>query len=845
MKLFLLAFHHNPSSLAKRKEMAIQWLWCLFFILSSSSSSLLPVSATENSITTTNSISKNQTIVSAGGKFALGFFTPDNSTSSYLGIWYNTIPKLTVIWVANRASPIPKDSPAVLKISEDGNLAVLSGKEKIVWTSNVTVDRLTATSTVAVLLDNGNLELRSGEGGGQLWQSFDHPSDTYVAEMKISSNRKTGHEVRLTSWANDEDPSLGIFSSGIDPNGLQFYTWKGNEPYWRSNVYPVSFSYASPLNFGPGFSAYISWAVEEDEVYLVSSISSNSIRMRYTLAPSGRIELLAWMKTKWMVLWQGPLANCDFYSHCGPFTICQKNESTALCKCLTGFQPKSHNEWIVGNWTGGCVRSMRLGCDKGDGFLKFENMKLPDHAVSIGNGSVSDCEQKCFQNCSCTAYAYANVTDLKIVVCLNWFRELVDIVNNYGTGRDLYVRVHKSKMVDESQEHGFTDRRKHMITVAVAVTIISIGLLLISIFGYFRRRKRQIQQERIKSELLGFDSMSTASGDGHNNAELTSFSLKSVLAATGSFSAENKLGEGGFGPVYKGSLPGNREVAVKRLSTRSSQGRKEFMNELKLIAKLQHTNLVRLLGCCVEENEQILMYEYMPNRSLDQFLFDPSESANLDWSKRFKIIEGIAQGLLYLHKYSRLRVIHRDLKASNVLLDQMMTPKISDFGLARIFAMNQIEDKTNRVVGTYGYMAPEYALHGRFSERSDVFSFGVLLLEIVTGKRNTSLNPLTVSEWAWDNWMEGRALDLIDPSMRETYNPLQAVKCINVGLLCVQETMSERPTMSEVVIMLSNETTTIQSPKKPAFTIHEFHRSSQISSRCSNNEITMTNVEPR
>ncbi|KAI7744515.1 hypothetical protein M8C21_006208 [Ambrosia artemisiifolia] len=449
--------------------------------------------------------------------------------------------------------------------------------------------------------------------------------------MRISSNRKTGQKMLLTSWVSEEDPRPGIFSLGIDPNRYELYIWKEDKPYWRSNVYAAPVSFATGfVKYDQGFSAYFGFTIEDDEVYALYTVSSNSISTRFTLTPNGQLQLT----------------------------------------CL----------WVL------------------------------------------------------------------------------------------------------------TEKEK--------------------------ADKKRICAERIKNELLGFDSISTASGDAHNNAELVPFSLKSVLAATGSFSVKNKLGEGGFGSVYKGSLPGNRQVAVKRLSTKSSQGRDEFMNELKLIAKLQHTNLVRLLGCCVEDDEKILMYEYMPNRSLDKFIFDPTESVHLDGSMRFKIIEGIAQGLLYLHKYSRLRVIHRDLKASNVLLDETMTPKISDFGLARIFRMNQIEDKTNRVVGTYGYMAPEYALHGRFSEKSD----------------------------AWENWMEGRGVDLIDPSMRDTCNPLQAIKCINVGLLCVQETMDERPTMSEVVVMLSNETASVPLPKKPAFTIH---RRSQMLSKYSNNEVTMTNVEPR
>ncbi|KAI7744511.1 LOW QUALITY PROTEIN: hypothetical protein M8C21_006204, partial [Ambrosia artemisiifolia] len=573
----------------------------------------------------------------------------------------------------------------------------------------------------AALFDNGNLVLR--HGGQEVWQSFDHPTDTVVSGMKFSSNRKTGQKMLLTSWVNDEDPRPGIFSLGIDPIRYQVYTWKEDKPYWRSNVYATPFSYASGfVKYGQRFSGYFSFVIEDDEVYIVYSASLNSLSTRFTLAPNGQIQLTVWVKSEWLILFMSPLVTCDHYSYCGPFTTCKVDESVP-CKCLTGFDPKLPNEWSSGNWTGGCVRNKLLRCDKGDKFIKFEGMKLPDYAVNKGNKSVIDCETECTKNCSCLAYAYENTTYGDATVCLNWFRELVDAsVTKTSPPHDLFVRVHSSELAaDDRQEHTSIRTRKHLIAVVVAGAIVSIGLLLIGVFGYLQRRKRLTRKEIIKNELHGLDSMSAASGDAHNNAELVSFSLKSVLAATGSFSVENKLGEGGFGSVYKGSLPGNRQVAVKRLSTKSSQGRDEFMNELKLIAKLQHTNLVRLLGCCVEDDEKILMYEYMPNRSLDKFIFDPTESVHLDGSMRFKIIEGIAQGLLYLHKYSRLRVIHRDLKASNVLLDETMTPKISDFGLARIFGMNQIEDKTNRVVGTYGYMAPEYALHGRFSEKSDLW----------------------------------------------------------------------------------------------------------------------------
>ncbi|KAL5579010.1 hypothetical protein UlMin_011452 [Ulmus minor] len=304
-------------------------------------------------------------------------------------------------------------------------------------------------------------------------------------------------------------------------------------------------------------------------------------------------------------------------------------------------------------------------------------------------------------------------------------------------------------------------------------------------------------------------------------SETFQFSLDEIRTATDNFVGNNKIGQGGFGEVYKGTLPNGLKIAVKRLSGSSGQGAAEFKNEALLVAKLQHRNLVRLLGFCLEGEEKILVYEYVPNNSLDYFLFDQEKQKQLDWTRRYKIIAGIARGILYLHEDSRIRVIHRDLKASNILLDDDMNPKISDFGMAKVFTVDQAQGNTKRIVGTYGYMSPEYAMHGQFSVKSDVFSFGVLILEILCGKKNTSFYQShgggDLLSFVWEHWRKGTPLELLDPTIRHSCSRNEVIRCIHMGLLCVQENPTLRPTMVTIVLMLNSYSVTLPLPQQPAF----------------------------
>lgn len=397
------------------------------------------------------------------------------------------------------------------------------------------------------------------------------------------------------------------------------------------------------------------------------------------------------------------------------------------------------------------------------------------------------------------------------------------------------------------------------------VILPTLGFLII-VFVWFYWRKNlggHHDEESILNELTTLaDRFNNAEAIGRNDGkkgghhDVNLFDFDSITAATNGFSTKNKLGQGGFGPVFKGVLPEGQEIAVKKLSKSSKQGLEEFKNELILIAKLQHMNLVRLLGCCLKKDEKMLIYEYMPNKSLDKFIFDPTRRESLDWTGCYKIIEGFAQGLSYLHTYSRLPIIHRDLKPGNILLDLDMNPKISDFGMARIFDRNMSETHTHRSAGTYGYMSPEYGLKGNFSEKSDVYSFGVIVLEIVSGKKNNDLFSseeyyMNLVGYAWELWKEGRTTELIHSTLKdhESSRP-QILRCVHVGLLCAQDKPMNRPTISNVIQMIANEAMPLPDPKKPAAyltgqNLKELNSSGTKEECYSMNGVTISEMEPR
>ncbi|KAK9053891.1 hypothetical protein SSX86_024966 [Deinandra increscens subsp. villosa] len=758
-------------------------------------------------------------LISSNRVFSLKFFSFGTMVSPYLGVFYfynneriryrqlDYYQKKTsdddssnkAVWVANRNNPI-RDIYGKISIDVNGKFSILSGGGTVL--DLFSPSQLVIRNASARLLDSGNLVLQELHPDGSvkrvLWQSFDYPTDTLLPGMKLGINLKTGHRWSLTSWRNDELPSKGLFTLVGDFNGTsQMAILRQGNVYWMSGPWQNGeFRHTDLQSSGPDVRLYyVSNATEQSFTYLTRTYDSfPALKMQQ----DGQLTSTA----------------LRLNLHCQNINDppgCAEDEFKKL-ECRKDYQFGSP-------------------IDNGYGYYSFVDEYVYDESYNL-----YDCKRICWSNCTCVAYTTARGR----VGCKTYGKQGYnpETANRYQVYYTINYRENKfrsSKLKDaiftflpvSPVPEKMKMKKKSKAWIALIIMTVPLVVLLSCYWAYKNIDFKEIAKKVKKMLLLQMRRLRRfymyLRTDKNKDPELRYFTFHSISSATNNFSITNKLGQGGFGEVYKGKLVDGQEVAVKRLSRNSGQGVKEFKNETELIAKLQHTNLVRLLGCCVEKQEKILVYEYMPNSSLDFFLFDPVKKVLLDWNNRFVIIDGIAQGLLYLHRFSRLRIIHRDLKASNILLDDYLKPKISDFGMAKLFGSNESEANTSRVVGTRGYMPPEYLIDGIISTKIDVFGFGVLLLEIISSKMNHKSydveHPLNLMGLAWELWNEGRGLELMDPVLEDTCTPKEVMTCIHVGLLCVQDHATDRPTMSEVVSMLTNENMHLPEPKQPAFFI--------------------------
>lgn len=815
-------------------KMGMTFLPCFLLLL------LICLCKSDDRLTPSKPLLPGDKLISNGGMFALGFFSLGNSTAnSYLGIWYHDIPERTYVWVANRDNPISGGLSGKLVLNNSSDLVLSDSRGRILWmtANNVTTG---GDGAVALLLDTGNFILQS-RNFTQIWQSFDHPTDTILPSFKLWANYKTHTAVPIVAWKDSQDPSTGKFFLSRDPStGFQILIWRETSLYWRSGLW--NSATASDSN-GYMWSQIVD---DGEEIYSTYNTGNDSRRSHWKLDYTGDFMLRIWSGQSWVVLFKRPGDGCRHYGSCGPFGYCGSMVSTGECRCLDGFVPA---DGFSANFSRGCVRKEALRCH-GDHFSTLPGMKVPEKFVYVRNRSFEECTAECDRNCSCTAYAYANLSSILATGgpsrCLVWIGDLVDLEKSGALGGNLHVRLagspgHSSAVNNKKSAVG--------VVLKIILTVISFLLILTCIYLVLICKPRGIQVNKKRPVLRH---LSTSQEVWDQNLELRSVSFEDITAATNSFHDTNILGKGGFGKVYKGTLEDGKEVAVKRLVKGSEQGIEHFRNEVVLIAKLQHKNLVRLLGCCIHEDEKLLIYEYLANKSLDKFVFDIARKSTLDWPRRFNIIKGVARGLLYLHQDSRTTIIHRDLKPSNILLDAEMNPKISDFGMARIFGGNEQQESTKRVVGTYGYMSPEYAMEGIFSVKSDTYSFGILVLEIVSGLKVSSphhlvMDYLNLISCAWNLWADGKASDFVDASVTGSYSLDEVSKCIHVGLLCVQDRSSARPLMSSVVSMLDSEAMPRAIPKQPMYFAQINHKTEEAREDLENsiNGASLTAIEGR
>ncbi|KAI7726031.1 hypothetical protein M8C21_026081, partial [Ambrosia artemisiifolia] len=583
-------------------------------------------SSAADTIYANNSLSGDETIISKG-----------NSSNYYIGIWYkkySTNPP-TVVWIANRERPIFDRFKSEL-LFIDGNLVLLNESKLPIWSTNVTSSTNLKYAVLAVILDDGNLVLRSDLNSVEpIWQSFDHPNHTWLPGAKFAYNKRTNKSQLLTSWKSTYDPGVGLFSLELHPFRIMVLSkWNRSQEYWDTRSWdPLMansfYKYTYETNENESYFTYYAY---EHGLNLPNSGISSGLNLKVNVRETG----------------------------------------LSLCNCLTGFHPRSESSWNQSDFSGGCVRKTSLICGR--------NMEKLD-------------------------FLMVQVTSLPPI----WNGELLNLSEDNVNGKTMFVKV-----FSEDLPHHKKNNRVVIVVSSIGGLVLVLCIVVLTI--YMKKRK-----------LVGKTTM---------EGSLVAFVYRDLQIATKNFT--DKLGGGGFGSVFKGVLRDSSIVAVKKLES-VSQGDKQFRSEVSTLGNIQHVNLVRLRRFCAQGNDKLLVYDYMPNGSLHSHLFREKQDDILNWETRYQIALGIARGLVYLHEKCRHCIIHCDIKPENILLDADFCPKIADFGLAKVVG-REFSRVLTTIRGTRGYLAPEWLAGVAVTAKADVFSYGMMPFELVTGKRNVEQN---------------------------------------------------------------------------------------------------------
>ncbi|KAF0904498.1 hypothetical protein E2562_035061 [Oryza meyeriana var. granulata] len=713
-------------------------------------------------------------LLSNGSVFGFGFVTSNVSDNTFYLLAVVHLATTTTVWSANSNSPVSHSDNFVF--DKDGNAFLQSGGSNV-WAANISRK---GTATSMQLLETGNLVVLGEDASSPLWQSFSHPTDTLLSGQNFIDG------MTLVSKSNTQDMTYTLqIKSG---NMMLYAGFETPQPYWSAQQDSRIIVNKNGNNIYSANLSSTSWSFYDQSGSLLSQLVIAQGNANSTLsAVLGSDGLIAFYvlqsgNGKTTIPITVPADSCDMPARCTPYTICSSGTG---CQCPS----------VLGSYAN-CNPGVISACKSNE---EFQLVQLDSGVGYVGTNffppvaktNLMGCKSACMGNCTCVAVFFDQPSGNCFL-----FNQIGSLQQKGGNTSRFASFIKVSNRGKGGSDSG-SGRHNIIIAVIVLGTLAIIGVLIYIGFWIYKRKRHPppSQDDAGSSEDDGF--LQTISGAP------VRFTYRELQDATSNFS--NKLGQGGFGSVYLGTLPDGSRIAVKKLEG-IGQGKKEFRSEVTIIGSIHHIHLVKLRGFCAEGSHRLLAYEYMAKGSLDRWIFHSKEDGHLlDWDTRFNIALGTAKGLAYLHQDCDSKIIHCDIKPENVLLDENFLAKVSDFGLAKLMTREQSHVFTT-LRGTRGYLAPEWLTNYAISEKSDVYSYGMVLLEIIGGRK--SYDPAEISEkahfpsFAFKKLEEGELQDIFDAKLKYNDKDGRVETAIKVALWCIQDDFYQRPSMSKVVQML-------------------------------------------